>query len=98
MDHTNPERSLSSEGARANAASPADKYILLTGGCGFIGSHCAVELIQKGYSIIIIDNYVNSDPAVLDNIEKITNVKPKFYNCDVTNHTHLRAIFKENNI
>ena len=53
--------------------------ILVTGGAGYIGSHTAVELLNKDYEIIIIDNFVNSKPSVLENIKKITNKDFKFY-------------------
>ena len=48
--------------------------ILLTGGTGYIGSHTAVELIERGYDIEILDNLFNSKITVLDDIEKITGV------------------------
>ena len=48
--------------------------ILVTGGAGYIGSHTAVELLNKGYEIIIIDNFVNSKPSVLENIKKMNIV------------------------
>ena len=52
--------------------------ILVTGGTGFIGSHTVVELIQKGYSVHIIDNLSNSRLHVVDDIETITGIKPVF--------------------
>ncbi len=58
--------------------------ILITGGTGYIGSHTAVELIQKGYEVIIVDNLVNSEISVLDGIEKITGTKPEFENFDLS--------------
>ena len=57
--------------------------ILLTGGTGYIGSHTAVELIQAGFEVEILDNLANSKIAVLDKIAKITGVKPKFYEVDL---------------
>ena len=57
--------------------------VLLTGGTGYIGSHTAVELIQRGYEVEILDNLFNSKITVLDDIEKITGVKPKFYKVDL---------------
>lgn len=70
--------------------------ILLTGGLGFIGCHVAVELIQNNYEVIIVDNLSNSTISVLDNIEKITTVKPLFYQCDITNKKKLNRIFNNN--
>ena len=59
--------------------------ILITGGCGYIGSHIAVELIQNNYNVVIIDNLCNSYLDVIYNIESITGVKVKFYNIDMMN-------------
>jgi len=59
--------------------------ILLTGGLGFIGSHLTIELIQNNYNVIIIDNLSNSTINVLDSIEKITNIRPILYQCDINN-------------
>jgi UDP-glucose 4-epimerase len=55
-----------------------NKTILVTGGCGYIGRHCCVQLIQSGYRVVIVDNLVNSDQQILESIEKITKVSPKF--------------------
>ncbi|MEI6823783.1 MAG: NAD-dependent epimerase/dehydratase family protein, partial [Bacteroidota bacterium] len=52
------------------------KNILVTGGIGYIGSHTVIELMNRGYNPIIIDNLVNSDIEVLDRIEKITGKRP----------------------
>ena len=46
--------------------------ILVTGGAGYIGSHTCVELLEKGEQLVIIDNFVNSKPEVLDKIKEIT--------------------------
>ena len=72
--------------------------VLLTGGTGFIGSHTAVEMINSGYDVILVDDLSNSDKEVLNRIEKITGKRPKFYELDVANKTDLDKIFKENNI
>ena len=72
--------------------------VLLTGGMGFIGSHTAVLLIQNGYDVIIVDNLCNSKKDVLDSIEKITGVKPKFYLGDVQDEKLLDMVFSENKI
>ena len=47
------------------------KTILVTGGAGFIGSHTTVELLKKGYEVVILDNFYNSDPSVLARIRTI---------------------------
>ncbi len=57
--------------------------ILLTGGTGYIGSHTAVELIEAGFETIIVDNLSNSKIDVLNGIEKITGVRPRFENFDL---------------
>lgn len=72
--------------------------ILVTGGLGFIGSHTVVELIENKHNVIIVDNLCNSKIEVLHNIEKITGVLPKFYQCDLLDKDGLNDIFVENNI
>lgn len=59
------------------------KKILVTGGTGYIGSHTVVELINSGYDPVIVDNLSNSTIKILDQIEKITGIKPAFYNLDL---------------
>lgn len=72
--------------------------ILVTGGTGYIGSHTAVELIKKGYEVIIADNLCNSSESVLDKIAEITGTKPKFYLVDLTEKAPTEKIFEENKI
>jgi UDP-glucose 4-epimerase len=60
-----------------------NKKILVTGGTGFIGSHTVVELQQNGYEVVIVDNLSNSTIEVLDNIAKITGIKPIFEQFDL---------------
>ena len=72
--------------------------VLLTGGCGFIGSHTAVELIENGYDVVIADNFVNSKPAVLERIKAITGKTPRLYVADVCDHAALTRVFRENDI
>lgn len=60
------------------------KKILVTGGIGFIGSHTVVELQQHGYEVVIVDNLSNSAISVLDNIAKITGVRPQFEQFDLS--------------
>ncbi len=74
------------------------KSVLITGGTGFIGSHTAVELIEAGKEIIIVDNLYNSSEEVLNRIEQITHVLPKFYKEDLCDKEALRRIFRENDI
>ena len=71
--------------------------VLVTGGCGYIGSHTCVELLDSNYEVIVIDNLSNSKEDVISKIEEITNKKVKFYKEDCTNKKALEKIFKENN-
>ena len=72
--------------------------ILLPGGAGYIGSHTAIELLKKGYEIVIIDNFSNSNPKVLDAIKKITGKDFKFYEMDYMDREKLEKVFEENKI
>lgn len=72
--------------------------ILLTGGTGFIGSHTAVEMINQGNDVVIIDNLFNSDASVAERIGTITGKTPAFYHGDVTDKEMLRKIFSEQTI
>jgi UDP-glucose 4-epimerase len=70
--------------------------ILVTGGCGYIGSHTIVDLIENGYDVISVDNNSRSNPVVLDGIEQITAVRVKNYKVDLCNFDDTFAIFQEN--
>ena len=72
--------------------------ILLPGGAGYIGSHTAVELLNEGKEIVIIDNFSNSKPEVLDKIKQITGKDFKFYEMDYSNKEELNKVFTENKI
>lgn len=72
--------------------------ILVTGGCGFIGSHTTVELLERNYEVVIIDNFSNSKPDVLDKIKQITNKDVFFYEGDVCDKNILNKIFDEHEI
>lgn len=72
--------------------------ILVTGGTGYIGSHTVIELLNNGYDVVIVDNYTNSKPEVLNRIFKITNKKPKFYETDVCDINKMEKIFAKENI
>jgi UDP-glucose 4-epimerase len=69
--------------------------ILVTGGTGYIGSHTVVELQQSGYEVVIIDNLSNSYASVVDNIEKITGVRPGFEEFDLTDSGKTADFFKK---
>ena len=72
--------------------------ILVTGGAGYIGSHTSVELLNEGKEIVIIDNFANSKPEVLDKIKQITDKNFKFYEIDYSNRKDLEKVFEENEI
>lgn len=69
--------------------------ILVTGGTGYIGSHTAVELINEGYEVVIIDNLANSTTDSLDGIEKITGIRPVFEQFDLCDKSRLTEFFKK---
>lgn len=72
--------------------------VLVTGGAGFIGSHTAVELLNSGKDIVIVDNFSNSKPKALDAIRKITGKDFKFYEIDYLDREKLEKVFEENKI
>ena len=72
--------------------------ILLPGGAGYIGSHTAVELLKKGKEIVIVDNFSNSSPKVLEAIKKITGKNFKFYEINYMDREKLEKVFEENDI
>ncbi len=72
--------------------------ILVTGGCGYIGSHTCVELLEGGYEIVVVDNFSNSKPEVIDKIKEITKKDFKFYEGNVCDKTLMNKIFDEENI
>ncbi|MCI8777980.1 MAG: UDP-glucose 4-epimerase GalE [Bacilli bacterium] len=72
--------------------------ILVTGGCGYIGSHTVVELLKNNYEVIVIDNFSNSKRDVLDKIKTITNKDFKFYEGNVCDKNTLKTVFENNKI
>ena len=72
--------------------------ILVTGGTGYIGSNTVVKLIENGYDVIIVDNFSNSKPIVLEKLKKITGKDIKFYEIDICNKRKFKTVFKENKI
>lgn len=69
--------------------------VLITGGAGFIGSHAAVEFLNKGYELVILDNFSNSKPCVLDRIRQITGKDFKFYEIDLLDKPAVDRMFDE---
>jgi UDP-glucose 4-epimerase len=72
------------------------KKILVTGGCGYIGSHTIVDLVQNGYDVICVDNNSRSDTRLLEGAEKILNRKIKNYKVDLCNYDDTFAVIQEN--
>lgn len=72
--------------------------VLVTGGTGFIGSHTVVELVQKGYEVVIIDNLVNSSMESLARIKQITGKDIAFYKVDICDEAGLEEVFTKENI
>lgn len=72
--------------------------ILLAGGAGYIGSHTAVELLNAGHNVVIVDDYSNSSPEAINRIEKITSKKVAAYKADVKDKGEMRKIFTENKL
>jgi UDP-glucose 4-epimerase len=69
--------------------------VLVTGGCGFIGSHTVVQLLAAGMQPVLLDNFVNSKPSVMDRLEQITGVRPPLVVADVRDRDALDAAFAE---
>ena len=72
--------------------------VLVTGGCGYIGSHTTVELLKDGVEVVIVDNLINSKRDVLDKIKKITNKSVTFYEIDLCDKEKLRDVFLKEEI
>lgn len=72
--------------------------ILVTGGTGYIGSHTVVELLAAGKDVLILDNYANSSPKVLERIAKISGRRPAFREGDIRDVDGLRALFAAHRI
>lgn len=66
---------------------------LVTGGTGYIGSHCVVEWMAAGHDVVVIDNLCNSKASVLDRIQQIVGRRPRFEQADVRDRPALRRIF-----
>jgi len=80
----------------SHAASKAT--VLVTGGAGYIGSHTVVELLDQDYSVIIVDNFSNSKPEVLNRIREITGKDFLFYKVDLLDKDALEEVFKKHRI
>lgn len=72
--------------------------VLVTGGAGYIGSHTVIQLIEKGYNVVVIDNFSNSSKVSLERVEQITGVSIDFYQGDIRDYDTLKEIFKKHEI
>lgn len=72
--------------------------ILVTGGCGYIGSHTVLELLNKGYNVVVVDNLSNSNLEGLRRVQKITSKEVTFYEKDVRDSAAMEAIFSAHTI
>ena len=72
--------------------------ILVTGGTGYIGSHTVVDLLNHGYDVVILDNYSNSKPEVLNRIYRITGKEPRFYFADIQDYEAMKKVFQQEKI
>src|SRR5216110_776413 len=70
--------------------------ILVTGGCGYIGTHTLVDLTENGYDVISFDNNKRSNTIIFDSVQKIVGKKIKNYKVDLCNFDDTFAIFQEN--
>lgn len=69
--------------------------ILVTGGAGYIGSHTCVELLKNNYEVVIVDNYSNSNPEVLERIKSITGKDFSFYETDLCDKDKLKKCLRK---
>ena len=70
--------------------------VLVTGGCGYIGSHTLVDLIENGFEVVCVDSNINSDASALEGVRAITGKKVKNYHVDLCDIKLTRRIFQEN--
>ncbi|ADH92880.1 UDP-glucose 4-epimerase GalE [Arcanobacterium haemolyticum] len=72
--------------------------VLVAGGAGYIGSHTTVELLNKGYDVVCVDNFSNSSPEAIKRVEAITGKSLRFYDADIRDRATLTEVFTENSI
>ncbi|BCD90170.1 UDP-glucose 4-epimerase [Francisella halioticida] len=75
-----------------------DKKVLVTGGTGYIGSHIVVELLNRDYQVIVVDNLSNSKISVVDRVKTITGKGFDFYQMDLLDKVNLNTVFQDHNI
>ncbi|KAK4308937.1 hypothetical protein Pmani_019400 [Petrolisthes manimaculis] len=74
------------------------KTVFVTGGTGYIGSHCIVDLLTEGYQVVTIDNLTNSRVGALGRVAEITGKRPIFYQCDLLDGNTVHKIFAKHKI
>ncbi|MCQ2382119.1 MAG: UDP-glucose 4-epimerase GalE [Clostridia bacterium] len=72
--------------------------VLVTGGAGYIGSHTCVTLLEQGYDVVVVDNFINSSPVSLERVSKITGKTFPWYRVDLRNREQLAEIFTKHQI
>ncbi|MBO5480551.1 MAG: UDP-glucose 4-epimerase GalE [Clostridia bacterium] len=72
--------------------------ILVTGGCGYIGSHTVLELLNKNYEVVVVDNFSNSSPESLRRVQKLTGKTATFYEADIRDSEMMDKIFKSHKV
>lgn len=72
--------------------------ILITGGCGYIGSHTCIELLESGHDIVVLDNFYNSDIEAINRVKELTGKEFPFYECDIRDAQGLRRVFSAHKI
>jgi len=70
--------------------------VLVTGGTGYIGSHTIIDLLDNGFEVVSIDNYLNSSADILRNIEAITGKVVENYEVDLVDLEAARSVFEQN--
>ena len=86
-----------------NNTTTTTKTVLVTGGCGYIGTHTIVFLLEQNYNVVVVDNLINSSNISLDRVCEIVGLNDpseraqrlKFYNIDICNETDFRNVLIE---
>eukprot|EP00934_Nitzschia_sp_Nitz4_P000580 Nitzschia sp. Nitz4//scaffold182_size44100//4321//5511//NITZ4_007247-RA/size44100-processed-gene-0.47-mRNA-1//-1//CDS//3329539544//580//frame0 len=92
---------MSSEAPEPKRMKPSAQTILVPGGCGYIGTHTIVTLLESGYNVVVVDNLVNSSPIALDRVAEIVGLTPEarkerlvFHEADICDKDALRKVFE----
>ncbi|WP_353712906.1 UDP-glucose 4-epimerase GalE [Arthrobacter sp. K5] len=76
----------------------ANHTALVTGGAGFIGSHCCLDLLLSGYDVIVVDNFINSTRAAVERVQQVTGKDVALYEADIADESQLKRIFESHPI